>query len=63
MDYKNYSIINDQQKTKKVGKRVLSFVGILTVVVAGLVILGFIIYGLIVGVTNIFTQDTLRLLS
>ncbi|MGX9364360.1 hypothetical protein ACWXVQ_02915 [Mycoplasma sp. 527] len=63
MDYKNYSIINDQQKTKKVGKRVLSFVGILIVVVAGLVILGFIIYGLIVGVTNIFTQDTLRLLS
>ncbi|MDP4042961.1 hypothetical protein V2E25_00305 [Mycoplasmopsis arginini] len=61
MDYKNFSSLNNQTKTKKVAKKVLRVISIMLVVIVGLIMLGFIIYGLIWGVYKIFNQDTLRL--
>ncbi|CRH45509.1 Uncharacterised protein [Mycoplasmopsis arginini] len=47
MDYKNFSSLNNQTKTKKVAKKVLRVISIMLVVIVGLIMLGFIIYGLI----------------
>ncbi|AZZ65425.1 hypothetical protein DMC14_001300 [Metamycoplasma phocicerebrale] len=61
MENKDFSLLIAKTKQKRIAKRVLSIIGISLVAIVGLVMLAFIIYGLIVGVYNIFSQDVLRL--
>ncbi|WP_045433956.1 hypothetical protein [Metamycoplasma canadense] len=63
MNYKNFSELANKNKSKRIAKKVVNALGILFVVIVGLVAVGFIIYGLIIGVSKIFTQDTLNLFS
>ncbi|PZV99887.1 hypothetical protein [Metamycoplasma auris] len=63
MEYKEYSSLATKRKGKRVAKKIMSIFWIIFIVVIGLVTLGFMLYGLIIGVFQVFNQDTLRLFT
>ncbi|ENY68600.1 Hypothetical protein MAU_3890 [Metamycoplasma auris 15026] len=63
MEYKDYSSLATKNKGKRVAKKTMRIFWILFTVIIGLITLGFMLYGLIIGVYQVFNQDTLRLFT
>ncbi|ENY53647.1 hypothetical protein [Metamycoplasma alkalescens] len=63
MEYKDYSSMANKSKTKRISKKLFRAFWILLVVIIGLILLAFMIYGLVIGIYRIFDQDTLRLFT
>ncbi|MBN4089277.1 hypothetical protein OF364_01355 [Mycoplasma enhydrae] len=57
MNNKDFKLLITKNKHKRIAKRVLSIIGISSVVLMGLIMLGFIIYGLFVGVYSVFAEN------